>query len=257
MICIPGRGNKNEASILMTNLITDYSFLGGNCYPLRINGNQSNSSRFFEPDNLNSELNNGISDWIHEKIKNEFNVESRKRRYFLLRSMVFLHCPNYIKVFSETLKKELPKIPLLDENLFWKFSKAGKELAELHLNYESILPYSNLTISGLDIGNFKVQKMKFQKKDDKSSIIYNKFITIDNIPSKAYQYVVNGRSAIEWIMDRYQVRVDSKSGIINDPNDWSVEQDNPRYILNLLLSVINVSVQTVDIVDSLPSLEFN
>ncbi len=256
VICIPGRGNKNEASILMTNLITDYSFLGGNCYPLRINGNQSNSSRFFEPDNLNSELNNGISDWIHEKIKNEFKLKVEKEDIFYY-VYGFLHCPNYIKVFSETLKKELPKIPLLDENLFWKFSKAGKELAELHLNYESILPYSNLTISGLDIGNFKVQKMKFQKKDDKSSIIYNKFITIDNIPSKAYQYVVNGRSAIEWIMDRYQVRVDSKSGIINDPNDWSVEQDNPRYILNLLLSVINVSVQTVDIVDSLPSLEFN
>ena len=88
------------------------------------------------------------------------------------------------------------------------------------------------------------------------TIIYNSQITITDIPEKAYQYVVNGKPAIEWIMERYQVKVDKTSGIKNDPNDWAEEVGNPRYILDLLLSIINVSVQTVDIIDSLPRLEF-
>ena len=97
---------------------------------------------------------------------------------------------------------------------------------------------------------------KKKKIDDKSTIVYNSRITISNIPEKAYEYVVNGKSAIEWIMERYQVKTDKKSGITNDPNDWSLEHEKPRYILDLLLSIINVSVQTVDIVNSLPKLEF-
>lgn len=252
VICIPGRGIKNETSVLITNSITDYSFLGGHCYPLYVNQNQfDNHSLCIEP-----ELYDGISDWIHEKTIDKIRNPVTKKDIFNY-VYGFLHSPDYKNIFSETLKKELPKIPLLDEDLFWKYSNAGRKLAELHLNYENVPPYPNLTISGLDVGNFRVEKMKFQKNDDKSSIIYNNSITIDNIPSKAFQYIINGRSAVEWIMDRYQVRLDSKSGIINDPNDWSVEQDKPRYILNLLLSVISVSVQTVDIVDSLPQLEFD
>jgi len=96
---------------------------------------------------------------------------------------------------------------------------------------------------------------KKKKVDDKSTILFNSRITIRNIPEKAYEYVVNGKSAIEWIMDRYQVRTDKKSGITNDPNDWAEEVGNPRYILDLLFSIINVSVQTVDIVNQLPKLE--
>ncbi len=98
--------------------------------------------------------------------------------------------------------------------------------------------------------------MRFPKKDQKDTIIYNSKITISNIPEKAYEYVVNGKSAIEWIMERYQVTIHKDSGIKNDPNDWAEEVGNPRYILDLLLSIINVSVQTVDIVDGLPKLEF-
>lgn len=94
------------------------------------------------------------------------------------------------------------------------------------------------------------------KKDQKESIIYNWQITIDNIPEKAYVYAVNGKSAIDWIMERYAVTTDKKSGITNDPNDWADEVGNPRYILDLLLSVINVSVQSVGIVEGLPRVEF-
>ncbi len=98
--------------------------------------------------------------------------------------------------------------------------------------------------------------MRFPEKGRKDTIIFNSKIVVSNIPDKAYEYVVNGKSAIEWIMERYQVTVHKESGIKNDPNDWAEEVGNPRYILDLLLSVINVSVQTVDIVNSLPKLEF-
>ena len=99
--------------------------------------------------------------------------------------------------------------------------------------------------------------MRFPKKDEKHTINYNSKISIENIPDKAYEYIVNGKSAIEWIIDRYQIRTDTgKSEIVNDPNDWADEVGNPRYILDLLLSIINVSVQTVDIVKSLPKLKF-
>ena len=98
---------------------------------------------------------------------------------------------------------------------------------------------------------------KVQKKDDKNTIIYNHYHTFTNIPDKAYEYVVNGKSAIEWIMERYAITTDKKSGITNDPNDWSKEHKNPRYIFDLLLSVINVSVQTVDIVNNLPEVDWD
>ena len=98
--------------------------------------------------------------------------------------------------------------------------------------------------------------MRFPKKDQKDSIIYNSKITVSNIPAQAYEYVVNGKSAIEWIMERYQVTTHKESGITNNPNDWAAEVGNPRYILDLLLSIINVSVQTVQIVSELPKLKF-
>jgi predicted helicase len=113
-----------------------------------------------------------------------------------------------------------------------------------------------VTVTGDNGTNYTVAKMRFPKKDQKDSIIYNSHITISNIPAKAYEYVVNGKSAIEWIMERYQITTHKESGITNDPNDWAIEVGKPRYILDLLLSIINVSVQTVDIVNALPRLDF-
>lgn len=117
-------------------------------------------------------------------------------------------------------------------------------------------PYEGATVTGAEKGMYRVEKMRFPKKGQTDTILYNSAITISNIPDKAYEYVVNGKSAIEWIMERYQIKTDKASGIKNDPNDWSEEVGNPRYILDLLLSVINVSVQTVEIVDGLPGMEF-
>ena len=159
---------------------------------------------------------------------------------------------------TNDLKKMLPRIPLVDDvRDFWSFSKSGRELAELHLNYEQVSRYDGVKVVGEDSGFFKVEKMRFPKKDQKDTIIFNSKISIQNIPSDAYEYVVNGKSAIEWVMERYQITTHKESQITNDPNDWSEEVGNPRYILDLILSVINVSVQTVEIVKNLPKMKFD
>ena len=177
-----------------------------------------------------------------------------------------LHSEDYRTRFAADLKKSLPRIPIVkDLNDFMDFYQYGKKLADLHLNYESVAPYPDVTVVGdrkmagddSDYEYFRVwDKMRFNSKTDKSAIIYNGNIRIENIPEKAYKYVVNGKSAIEWIVERYCVSQDKKSLIRNDANDWAREHNKPRYILDLLLSVINVSVQTVDIVNSLPKLKF-
>ncbi|HLT41762.1 MAG TPA: type ISP restriction/modification enzyme, partial [Sphingobacteriaceae bacterium] len=132
-----------------------------------------------------------------------------------------------------------------------------RQLAELHIHYEAVPPYEGVQVTGAESEFYTVEKMRFLKKNQKGTILYNSKITVSNIPAKAYDYVVNGKSAIEWIMERYAVTIHKASGIKNDPNDWAEEVGNPRYILDLLLSIINVSVQTVEIVKGLPSLEFS
>ena len=123
-------------------------------------------------------------------------------------------------------------------------------------------------MQGVEHGDFTVSKMRFvgaatcrpasgsAPTHNKSAIIYNNRITIENIPPTAYDYVVNGKSAIEWIIERYAVTTHKESGIVNDPNDWAREHNQPRYILDLLLSIITLSVRTVDIVNSLPKITF-
>jgi predicted helicase len=151
----------------------------------------------------------------------------------------------------------LPHLPFVEKTAdFWKFSEVGKILADLHLNYEEQKKPNDVKVSGADKKNFIIKQMNFATKGHKDTIIYNSDITISNIPAKAYEYIVNGKSAIEWIMEWYAVITHKESGITNNPNDWATEHNNPPYILDLLLSVIAVSVKTADIISSLPKLEF-
>lgn len=169
----------------------------------------------------------------------------------------FLHHPGYRSRFANDLKKTLPRLPLVDEAKdFWAFSKAGRQLAELHLNYESLPFPAGVVVSGEESGHFRVEKMRFPKKGEKDSILFNSHITISNIPAEAYEYTVNGKSAIEWVMERYQVSVDKDSGIRNDANDWAKEVGDERYVLGLVLRVIGLSLETVSIVETLPELKF-
>jgi predicted helicase len=175
-----------------------------------------------------------------------------------------LHQSDYRKTFANDLKKMLPRLPLVEKAVdFWAFSKAGRELADLHLNYEDQPSPKEVLINGKPIPNkpfpadqLIVNQMKFPAKGQKDTIIYNSYLSISNIPQKAYQYIVNGKSAIEWIMERYAITTHKDSGIKNDPNDWAAEHENPQYILDLLLSVITVSIKIAGIVDKLPKVEW-
>ena len=169
-----------------------------------------------------------------------------------------LNSREYQEKYANDLKKDLARIPIVKNKE--KYVEVGQKLMELHLNYEEVPVYEGVEITPFVNPNYKVTKMRFAKKRDEngklvndlSTIIFNSDITISNIPEKAYEYVVNGRPAIEWIIDQYQVKTDKKSGITDDPNDYS---DDEKYIFNLLLRIINVSIQTVDLINSLPKFE--
>ncbi|MBQ4913344.1 DEAD/DEAH box helicase [Maribacter sp. MMG018] len=268
IICISGLGGKKSFSTLLVNVIPDLNILdsGTQCFPLfyyeeKVKQSPGLFDQVGESENIRHD---GVSDFILGCTQKQYGKSVTKEDIFYYVYGI-LHSPDYRKTFANDLKKMLPRLPLVDEPRdFWKFSKAGRALADLHINYESVEPYPDVQIEGqqalLDADAYefyRVSKMRFPKKDQKDTILYNGRITIKNIPEKAYEYVVNGKSAIEWIMERYQVKTDKKSGITNDPNDWGKEHENPSYIFDLLLSIINLSVQTVDIVNSLPKLEFD
>lgn len=169
-----------------------------------------------------------------------------------------LHSPEYRERFASNLKKELPRIPLAED--FTSFSLAGRRLANLHLNYESVEPWGSIIEECKGDTPGRTVKMKFgkcKKTDDNPNGVDRTVLhvsdetTLRDIPEEAYEYVVNGRSAIEWLMDRYQVRTDKASGIVNDPNEYS---DDPRYIVDLVKRVVTVSMETVEIVHMLPPL---
>ena len=260
IICISGLGGNKENSTLIVNHLVDLNFLdaGTQCFPLYFyeENNNQQKSLFDAANNDEYIRRDGVSDFIFDRAKKQYGNRVCKEDIFYFVYGI-LHSPVYRITFANDLKKMLPRIPLVDDPKdFWKFSKAGRELAELHINYETVPPYKDVKVTGSESKFFKVEKMRFPKKDQKDIILYNSKITIENIPDKVYEYIVNGKSAIEWIMERYQITTHTESGIKNDPNDWADEVGNPRYILDLLLSIINVSVQTVDIVNSLPELKF-
>ena len=173
-----------------------------------------------------------------------------------------LHSEEYKTRYADNLTKELPRIPAVKQAAdFWAFSTAGRELAELHIHYETQAPYpvtldcGSRKLADLQDKDFYVTKMKFAKKGDKSTVIYNHAITIKAIPLAAYDYVVNGKPALEWVMERQGVSTHKDSGIVNDANDWAIEtMKNARYPLELFQRVITVSLRTMEIVRGLPGL---
>ena len=260
LITIAGLGNRKGFVVGISEILPDYNnYDGGTKYfPLYYyeENNASQKGLFDTDDSQKYVRRDAISDFILERAKSQYGKTVTKEDIFYY-VYGFLHSNEYRKTFANDLKKMLPRLPLV-ENVkdFWAFSKAGRKLAELHLNYETVVPSPDVTVTGDDGKSYTVDKMRLLKKEQKDTILYNSKITVSNIPAKAYEYVVNGKSAIDWIMERYAVTTHKESGIVNDPNDWAKEVGNPRYILDLLLSIINVSVQTVDIVNSLPKVDF-
>lgn len=271
VICVSGIGASKDFSTLITDCIPDLQLqFNGQCVPLYwyddstadiadlFSAQQSDADRYVRRD--------GVTDWILSTARKQYGSRVTKEDIFYYVYGI-LHAPDYRTTFAADLKKSLPRLPLVESpDDFWAFSRAGRSLAELHLGYEHVEPYagcrtiySPLTNRGDEISYLIDDKMRFGKLDsktaDKRIIHYNAGITIENIPLEAYDYVVNGKSAIEWVMERYAVKTDPASRIENNPNDWCREHDDPKYIYNLLLRIITVSLETMKIVRSLPKLK--
>ena len=174
-----------------------------------------------------------------------------------------LHSPAYREKYADNLAKELPRIPCVKTAAdFWTFSQAGRELADLHLNYETVEKYPLKIVGGgllLTDADYRVEKIRYGKngkEKDLSTLIYNDKITVTGIPLEAYEYVVNGKPALDWVVERQCVKTDKDSGIVNDANDWAIEtMGNPRYPLELFQRVVTVSVETMKIVNASPALD--
>ena len=245
-IITTGTGGSKGFSTLVTNTILDKQSL-------------MNSQGFMRYDNFETketELISKSNDNMNQKFADKLGLSLDDTFAYVYG---LLNSKEYQEMYANDLKKDLARIPIVNNKE--TYIEVGKKLIDLHINYEEVPIYENVDITTSGDVNYKVKKMKFAKtKDpktgkrinDRSTIIFNDSLTVSNIPEKAYEYIVNGHSAIEWIMDQYQVKTDKKSGITDDPNDFS---NDPKYIFNLLLSIINVSVQTVDLINQLPKFE--
>ena len=271
VICVSGVGASKEFSTLIADLIPGLDTLEKTqCFPLYWYDDSTAdiADLFSTPDKTMDRYvrRDGVTDYILNTARKQYGGKVTKEDIFYYVYGI-LHSPDYRTAFAADLKKSLPRLPLVDSaDDFWAFSRAGRELAELHLGYETVEPYPKCVVSYAPLTNrgdsidYRVEKMRFGKIDsktsDKSVIHYNPGITIEHIPLEAYDYVVNGKSAIEWIIERYAVTTNKDSGIKNDPNDWATEHGDEKYILNLLLRIVTVSLETNRIVKSLPTLRF-
>lgn len=269
VICVSGVGGSKDFSTLIANMVPDLQVLSnGQCFPLYWydeNKGEQEVSLFGTTNEERWTQRDGITDWCLQEVRSRFaGAQSLTKEDIFYYVYGLLHSPDYRERFADDLRKALPRIPIVERaEEFIAFSKAGRRLAQLHLHYED---YAH-EAEGVEVDErdytaadeyayYTVEKMRFPKKDERHTIIYNGHIAIRHIPAEAYDYVVNGKSAIEWVMERYAVTIHKDSGIKNDPNLWSREQGRPRYILDLLLSIIHVSVETQRIVAELPKLTF-
>ncbi len=200
-----------------------------------------------------------ITDWALKTFRERYSDTKINKEDIFWYVYGLLHSSEYIARFSSDLNNNLPRIPLAKD--FWAFSNAGRKLGELHLNYETVEPWPLKEIwTDGKRGNYHVEDISFAAKETKgdsermvqpSAIIYNSSLTLEGIPDEAYEYKVNNKSAIKWIMEKYSVNVDKNSGIVNDPNLWCAEHNDPTYIVNLIKRIVRVSVESVQIINYL------
>ncbi|WP_210602891.1 DEAD/DEAH box helicase [Brevibacterium oceani] len=264
---LTGISSHHEFSLLGTRLVPDLHTLdSGQFFPRY-------SWEAVESDALTLDLDEEIVDGYRrvDNITNEFHQLMRKRYGdWVTKDDIFsflyglLHSPAYREQYAGELKQMLPRVPPVSSSSFGAFVHAGDELFHLHADYENVELYPLEVVGGeqppMDAQDdyYRVQKMRFPAGKRAAyapdTLIMNPQITVRGIPEEAYRYQLGSRSAIEWIMRQYQVTTDKASGIVNDPNQWGIEHGNPRYIFDLLQKVITVSVRTVEITESLPSI---
>ncbi len=280
VIAVNGKGAKKGFTAIIADSIFDLNSLdaGAQCFPLKLyEANDIEEEQQENQGSLNFAANSasaskytvkdGITDAGLAHFQESCPSEKITKEDLFYYIYGLLHSEDYKSRYADNLTKELPRIPRVKTAAdFWAFSKAGRTLADLHINYETVDPYpvqyqgGNLLIDSLCAEDFRVQQMKFAKgkngeKHDKSTVIYNHKITMTCIPVEAYNYVVNGKPALEWVMERQAVSEHKDSGIVNDANLWATETMNdPAYPLKLFQRVIAVSLKTLEIVKALPRL---
>jgi predicted helicase len=272
VIAVSGVGSGNSYSIQITDVVPNMNLpgagSGAQCFPLYVYDlvEDSETSLFSDAAGEVIDLPSGkyrrryaITDATLETYQSSIDKEVTKEDIFYC-VYGLLHSPEYQRKYAADLGKMIPRIPVSKN--FWKFSDAGRKLAHHHLNYETIDPWPLTGLPGkkMPASELRVEKMTFKKipgkrgQDalDRSTIIVNSHITLEDIPAEAYEYQVNGKSAVDWILDRYQVKTDKDSGIVNDPNDWS---DDPRYIVDLVARIVRVSIESAGLIQGLPKLD--
>ncbi|WP_225800481.1 type ISP restriction/modification enzyme [Streptomyces sp. NK15101] len=252
-----------DFAVLATNLIPclDVFGKGGYFFPLHTYRELATEGGFDFGDDENAyERVNNITDAALRAYRETYGDSAITKDDIFYYAYGLLHSQEYRDRFAADLKKTLPRIPKVRD--FHSFVEAGRKLTDLHVNYEQAEPHAGIVekVSGDASATpaselYRVTKMKIPKtkgQPDRSTIVYNHRVTLTNVPAEVYRYQLGPRSAIEWIIDRYQVKVDKASEITNDPNDWS---DDPRYIIDLLKRIVTVSLETMKIVDALPALD--
>lgn len=267
-ICVT-TGSKFGSFI--TEYIPDLHLIGdAQCFPLywyEENKQEQANDLFGNANASRYKRRDGVTDWMLREVRSRFSgARSLTKEDIFYYVYGLLHSTDYRERFADDLRKSLPRIPIVERvEDFMAFSQAGRALAALHLGYEGypapegvVVTTAEQPASMDEYDYYRVEKMTFpkgvKKNEASDTIHYNSRITITNIPLEAYDYVVNGKSAIHWVIECYQVTTDKHSGIVNDPNAWSQEQGKPRYILDLLLSVIHVSLESQRIIATLPRL---
>ena len=259
VICVSGAPLKKPFSVLITDRIQDLNLLEhAQSFPLYVydemrpeEGQLSIADLMenVEEQKTTYKRRYAISDASLAKFNSLYGNKVTKEDIFYYVYAV-LHSKKYIEEYADNLSKELPRIPTLDR--FAEWVRIGRELADLHLHYEKPADPAALGLTiQMTKEDYTVEKMRFAKEGKiakKDTIQYNNWITISNIPERAYEYIINGQSAIEWIMEKYQVTTDKASGIKSNPNDYT----GGKYIFDLLISIISMSLKTLDLIDALP-----
>jgi predicted helicase len=276
MISVTGVGSTKDFSAFITDAIPDLELISkGQCFPLVIYESSSkkdakNLGLFDQGTKTESqsyEVRDGITDDGLQHFREAYPGEPINKEALFYYVYGLLHSKDYKSRYADNLTKELPRIPrVTSAKDFWAFSEAGRVLADLHTGYEQAEPYpvqiegGSLLLSSFTSEDLKVEQMRFAKgkngeKYDKTRVIYNHKITMSGIPTQAYEYIVNGKPALEWVMERQAVSEFKDSGIVNDANLWATEtMDDAAYPLKLFQRVITVSLKTLEIVKSLPRL---
>ncbi len=264
-ISVTGAGSSKEFSCLIVDTLPDLEVISkGQCFPLyayeKAEAAQSNKGDLFADPSEQADADgyvrrDAITDAALADYRDFYGDDTLTKEDLFYHVYGLLHAPDYREKFVADLRKMLPRIPRPARAAdFWAFSDAGRALADLHLNYETIEPYPLQEVLTSTVEDWRVVKMRYPSKTDKTQIIVNAHLTLKGIPPEALEYVVNGKPAIEWVMERYQVTTDKDSGIHNDPNAWADEHNDPRYIVDLVKRVVRVSAETVMIVKGLPGI---